>query len=90
MKFTNLGHSLARRGAWVLAIVALLVVLALSACGRGGTTQTIQEATATPTLPPVEQVVQTDSSFDAVLAALDSASVDASIDESAKDNIAVP
>ncbi len=90
MIFAELGRSFARRGAWALAILALLVVLALSACGRGVTSPTADGATPTATLPPVEQIAQTDASFDAVLAALDSASVDASLDQSAKDNILVP
>lgn len=90
MLFRDFGRSLARRGAWVMAIAALLVVLALSACGQGVTSDTAQAPTSTPTLPPVQQVVQTDTDFDAVVAALDSASIDANIDESAKDNISVP
>ncbi len=81
---------LARRGAWVVAILALLVVLALSACGRGAATNAVQPPTPTATLPPTEQVLQTDADLDAIIAALDSASIDASIDESAKDNVIVP
>lgn len=90
MMVTALGRSLARRGAWVVAILALLAVLALSACSHGASTPIVQEATPTATLPPVEQVTQTDASFDAVLSALDAASVDANLDESAKDSVTVP
>jgi hypothetical protein len=89
MMVRSFAHKLARRGAWVVAIVALLVVLALSACGRGATTQTVQDPTPTATLPPTEQVLQTDTALDTFVAALDSASLDASIDESAKDNVAL-
>ncbi len=88
MTLRRIGRSLARRGVWVVAITALLVALTLSACGRGATSGTVQAPT--PTLPPVEQVVQTDTSLDAIVAAIDSASIDANLDESAKDNITVP
>jgi hypothetical protein len=90
MMVRSYAHSLAHRGAWVVAIVALLVVLALSACGRGTATNTVQAPTPTATLPPTDQVIQTDTNLDAIVAALDSASIDASIDESAKDNVIVP
>jgi hypothetical protein len=83
-------QGLARRGAWVATIVALLVVLALSACSRGTSTQTVQIPTPTPTLPPTAQVIQTDADLDAIITALDSASVDAGLDDSAKDNVTVP
>jgi len=81
---------LAHRGAWMVAMLALLVALALSACGRGAATDAIQPPTPTATLPPTEQILQTDTDLDAIVTALDSASSDASIDESAKDNIVVP
>ena len=90
MMVRSYAHSLAHRGVWVVAIVALLVVLALSACGRGAATNTVQEPTPTATLPPTDQVIQTDTDLDAIVAALDSASIDASIDESAKDNPVQP
>jgi hypothetical protein len=90
MKFRSFAPMLARRGAWVVAIMALLVVMALSACGRGSAPQTLQGPTATATLPPTQQVLQTDSDLDAIIAAIDSAGLDANIDDSAKDNIVVP
>jgi len=90
MMVRSFAYSLARRSAWVVAIVALLVVLALSACGRGAGPTTVHAPSPTPTLPPTEQVLQADTDLDAIMAALDSASTDASLDDSAKDNVLVP
>jgi hypothetical protein len=87
-----------QRGAWLIVMLALVVVLALSACaGRGaaggapgsgnpGGTEQVGGGTTVA----VGAIAQTDSDLDAIVAALDSANIDANIDESGKDTPVQP
>ncbi len=90
-------RKLTQRGAWLIATFALIVVLALSACaGRGGAGgqqgsqstggagQTTVQTTG-GTSSAVDAVAQTDSDLNSIVAAMDSISLDAGIDESGKD-----
>lgn len=91
---------LARRGAWLIVMLALVVVLALSACSRGGATGTLgsqgnQGTTgtgqvSTGTTATVDDIAQTDSDLDAIVAALDSANLDAGLDQSGQDTPVQP
>ncbi len=100
MRLTMYTRALTHRGAWLIVALALVAVLALSACGRGGgqpggqggsggTGGTGQTTTQT-TDAAINNVAQADTDLDAIVAALDSANIDASIDESAKDNPVQP
>jgi hypothetical protein len=99
MRLTTYARILTRRGAWLTVTLALIVVLALSACARGGAggqpggqggTGGTGQATAQTADAAVNNLAQTDADLDAIIAVLDSASLDASIDESAKDNPTQP
>jgi hypothetical protein len=95
MSVTRQANALARRGAWLIVVLALLAVLALSACGRGGvgrqgggqgstggTGQTTQQTSSAA----VNDLIQADAGMDVLMSAMDSASLDANLDESSKDN----
>jgi len=90
MKVRSLTRTLSRRGAALAAILLLLFVLVLAACGRGNADTGSNLPTATPTLPPTDQVIQLDAQIDDIFTAMDSASKDAALDESAKDTVVVP
>jgi len=100
MRLTTYPRMLTRRVAWLIVALALIAVLALSACGRGGAqpgghggpggTGGTGQTTAQTTDAAINDVAQADADLDAIIAALDSASLDASFDESAKDNPVQP
>jgi hypothetical protein len=100
MAVKTLVRKLTRRGAWLVAILALVLVLVLAACGRGGnggsggyggTDSTGGTSQVQTSSSSTDAVIQSDNDLDDIMATLDSANIDANIDLSSQDNAsAVP
>ena len=96
MTLKSIGHTTTRQTVWLILVLALVLTLALSACGgRGGLAgnrgnsgsnggNTGSQSTS------VTQVTQTDDDLNAIMSALDSANQDMSIDDSGQDSEIVP
>jgi hypothetical protein len=92
----SIGRTMTRRTVWLVIVLALVLTLALSACGgrgglagnrgnsgsNGGNTGS-QSTSAT-------QVTQTDDNLNAIMSTLDSANQDMNIDDSGQDSEIVP
>jgi ABC-type glycerol-3-phosphate transport system substrate-binding protein len=94
MTLKSIGRTMTRRTVWLVMVLALVLTLALSACGgrgglggnRGGANSGDQGNQSTN----VTQVTQTDDDLNAIMSALDSANQDMSIDDSGQDSEIVP
>jgi hypothetical protein len=94
MTLKSIGRTMTRRTVWLVMVLALVLTLALSACGgrgglggnRGGANSGDQGSQSTN----VTQVTQTDDDLNAIMSALDSANQDMSIDDSGQDSEIVP
>ena len=94
MTLKSIGRTMTRRTVWLVMALALVLTLALSACGgrgglggnRGGANGGDQGSQSTS----VTQVTQTDDDLNAIMSALDGANQDMSIDESGQDSEIVP
>jgi ABC-type glycerol-3-phosphate transport system substrate-binding protein len=94
MTLKSIGRTMTRRTVWLVMALALVLALALSACGgrgglggnRGGANGGDQGSQSTS----VTQVTQTDDDLNAIMSALDGANQDMSIDESGQDSEIVP
>jgi hypothetical protein len=99
MTLKSIGRTMTRRTVWLVMVLALVLVLALSACGgRGGlggnrgnsNSNSGDQGSAGSQSASVTQVTQTDDDLNALMSALDSANQDMNIDDSGQDNEIVP
>jgi hypothetical protein len=101
MTLKLLGRTMARRTVWLVMVLALVLTLALSACGgRGGlggnrngntgSTDSGDQRNTGGQSASVTQVTQTDDNLNAIMSALDSANQDLNLDDSGQDNETVP
>jgi hypothetical protein len=94
MTLQSIGRTMTRRTVWLVMVLALVLTLALSACGgrgglggnRGGANSGDQGSQSAS----VTQVTQADDDLNAIMSALDSANQDMSIDDSEQDSEIVP
>jgi hypothetical protein len=97
MTLKSIGRTMTRRMVWLVMVLALVLVLALSACGgrgglagnRGNSNSGDQGNTGSQSAS-VTQVTQTDDDLNAIMSALDSANQDLNIDDSGQDSEIVP
>jgi len=93
MTLKSIGRTMTRRTVWLMMALALVLALALSACGgRGGLGAggNRDGNTGSSGSASVTQVTQSDDDLNAVMSALDSANQDMTIDDSGQDNEIVP
>jgi hypothetical protein len=97
MTLKSIGRTMTRRTVWLVMVLALVLTLALSACGsrgglagdRGNSNSGDQGNTGSQSTS-VTQVTQTDDDLNAIMSALDSANQDMNIDDSGQDSEIVP
>ena len=96
MTLHSIGRRQTRRTVWLVAALALVLVLALAACGgrgaggNGGYNGGGSQGGSGGQSASVTQVVQGDADLTAIMATLDSVNLDANIDESSLDNEVTP
>jgi hypothetical protein len=101
MTLKSIGRTMNRRTVWLIMVLALVLSLALSACGgrgglggnRGGNSSSTgsgDQGNTGSQSASVTQVTQTDDDLNAIMSALDSANQDLNIDDSGQDNVIVP
>ena len=99
MTLKSIGRTMTRRTVWLVMVLALVLTLALSACGgRGGlagnrgnsNSNSGDQGNTGSQSTSVTQVTQTDDDLNAIMSALDSANQDMSIDDSSQDSEIVP
>jgi hypothetical protein len=96
MTLHSIGRRQTRRTVWLVAALALVLVLALAACGgrgaggNGGYNDGGSQGGSGGQSAGVTQVVQGDADLTTIMATLDSVNVDANIDESSLDNEMTP
>jgi hypothetical protein len=106
MRTNTLAHPLARRIAWALAAVALVIMFALAACGTGasqtGGTNSNPGTTGNTSSPgsgtgagagnsaAARQAQSADQQIQAALQAMDNAQTDANVDHSGQDSPVQP
>jgi uncharacterized protein YdeI (BOF family) len=97
MTLKSIGRRMTRRTVWLVLVLALVLTLALSACGgrgglagnKGGSNGGDQGNTGSQSTS-VTQVTQADDDLNAIMSALDNANQDMSIDESGQDSEILP
>jgi hypothetical protein len=99
MTLKSIGRTMTHRTLWLMMALALVLVLALSACGgrgglggnRGGAAGSNGDQGNTGSQSAsVTQVTQGDNDLNAIMSALDSANQDMSIDDPGQDSEIVP
>ena len=97
MTLKTMGRMMTRRAVWLVLVLALVLTLALSACGgrgglgnRGNGGDSGSNAGSGGSSASAAQVAQSDDDLTAIMSALDSANQDMSIDESSQDTEVVP
>ena len=97
MTLKSIGRTMTRRTVWLVMVLALVLTLALSACGgrgglggnRGGNSGSDSGDQGSQSTN-VTQVTQADDDLNAIMSALDNANQDMSIDESGQDSEILP
>jgi ABC-type glycerol-3-phosphate transport system substrate-binding protein len=97
MTLKSIGRTMTRRTVWLVMVLALVLTLALSACGgrgglggnRGGSSGSNSGDQGSQSTN-VTQVTQADDDLNAIMSALDGANQDMSIDESGQDSEILP
>jgi hypothetical protein len=97
MTLKSIGRTMTRRTVWLVMVLTLVLVLALSACGGrgglggiGGGSNGGDQGNTGSQSTSVTQVTQTDDDLNAIMSTLDNANQDMSIDESGLDSEIVP
>ena len=97
MTLKSIGRTMTRRTVWLVMVLALVLTLALSACGgRGGlagnrdNSNSGDQGNTGSQSTSVTQMTQTDDNLNAIMSALDSANQDMNIDDSGQDSEIVP
>jgi hypothetical protein len=94
MTLKSFGRTMTRRMVWLVMVLALVLVLALSACGgrgagnRGGAAGSASSGDQGNTSG--QSVTQADDDLNAIMSTLDSANQDMTIDDSGQDSEIVP